>query len=159
MENELTHYGIKGMKWGVRRASKKLSKADTPEKRQKAVSTLEKHRTKGTKKVEKLEKAHVQMQKDVDRHIQKDDVKVAQLRSQAARKRSKASGLFVTRGKYDKLMYEADKLSMKADRLEAYSQNAKAKMYANENLTRMFKDEIGNIDKALAENGRKFING
>ena len=159
MENELTHYGIKGMRWGVRRASKKLSKADTPEKRQKAVSTLEKHRTKGTKKVEKLEKAHVQMQKDVDRHIQKDDVKVAQLRSQAARKRSKASGLFVTRGKYDKLMYEADKLSMKADRIEAYSQTAKAKMYANENLTRMFKDEIGNIDKALAENGRKFING
>lgn len=159
MENELYHYGIKGMRWGVRRASKKLYKADTPEKRQKAVDTLEKHRAKGTKKVAKLEKEHVQMQKDVDRHIQKDDVKVAQLRNKAAKKRSKASGFFVSQGKYEQLMYEADKLTLKADKLQAYSQNAKAKLYANENLTRMFKDEISNIDKALAEDGRRFING
>ena len=58
MENDynnqeyLQHYGVRGMRWGIRRASKTLSKSSsTSEQREKAISSLQKHRAKATKKV------------------------------------------------------------------------------------------------------------
>ena len=45
-EYELYHYGVKGMRWGVRRAQKKLAKATTKEDRDKAIAALKKHKEK-----------------------------------------------------------------------------------------------------------------
>ena len=55
-DGELMHYGVPGMKWGVRRATKRLSKATTKEQRDKAVGKLETHRAKASAKIEKLNK-------------------------------------------------------------------------------------------------------
>lgn len=52
-QNELMHYGVLGMKWGVKRGTRQLSKATTPKQKQKSVATLEKHKGKAIKKLER----------------------------------------------------------------------------------------------------------
>lgn len=55
--NELYHYGVRGMKWGVRKATKTLSSSkSTVEQREKAISSLQKHKIKASAKVAKLER-------------------------------------------------------------------------------------------------------
>ena len=59
--NELYHYGVKGMRWGVRRASKQLTKATTSDSRNKAIANLNKHREKASSEVSKLKKQRVKL--------------------------------------------------------------------------------------------------
>ena len=120
------HYGVKGMRWGVRRASRQLSSATDSKSRDKAISTLNKHKAKGTAKVAKLEKKHVQLQKNVERHITKNDTKAAELSRKAARTRNKAYGTFVSKDRSDKLVFKANKLDAKANNIKARSDAAKA---------------------------------
>ena len=62
--NELYHYGVRGMKWGIRKATKTLSSSkSTVEQREKAISSLQKHKRKASAKVAKLEKKHPQLEK------------------------------------------------------------------------------------------------
>lgn len=159
MGDELQHYGVKGMKWGVRRASKQLSRATDSASRDKAVAKLEKHRAKGTAKVQKLEKKHVQLQKNVERHITKNDTKAAELSRKAAHVRNRAYGTFVSKDRSDKLVFKANKLDARANKIKAQSDAAKAKLAKNEKMTEMFNRELKNIDDALVNKGRRYING
>lgn len=159
MGDELQHYGVLGMKWGVRRASRNLSSATTREQRDKAVASLQKHRTKGEAKVQKLEKRHVKLEKDVERAITKSDTKASEIARKAAHKRNKAYGTFVSKRRSDKLLFKANKLDAKANNLKALSEDAKAKLAKNEKMTEMFNREIKNIDNALLDKGRRYING
>lgn len=157
--NELYHYGVKGMRLGVRRASKKLANATTKEEKAKAVATLNKHKEKGTAKVRKLEKKHAKLESTVDRYVTKVDTKSAATKNQAAITRNKAYGRFTTRGRAERLLYKADKLDARANEIIARSEQAKTKLAQNEKMTELFKKEISNIDSILASKGRKYING
>lgn len=155
--NELMHYGVPGMKWGVKRASKKLAKADTAEKRDKAIASLNKHRGKAVKKIEKLNKQRVKLQKDADNIALKYNPKISRLQVQSAAKKIQAGSFFTSKIRAEKLMNDAKKLDMKSDLLKASVMKAKANIEKNETLTRLFKEGINDIDTALASKGKRVM--
>ena len=157
--NELLHYGVKGMRWGVRRATKALSKATTDEQRDKAVNRLEKHRAKATRKIEKLDKARPKLEQKVERAVTKNDVKAAELNSKAMRYQKKANGLFVSDRRAMKRLQKASLLESQAKALTVKSNEAKAKLAQNEAMTKAFRQGINDIDDALIEYGRKYVRG
>lgn len=159
-DEELYHYGVKGMRWGVRRASKQLSNATTDKQREKAVSSLNKHREKSTDKITKLEKARPKLEKKVEQQITKNDVKATKLQQKAAHKRDKGyNALLMSQKRRQKNIFKADRLQAKADALKADSEKAKAMLAKNDAMTKAFKQGISTIDKALVENGRRYVNG
>lgn len=53
---ELQHYGVLGMKWGVRRARKQYANATTKAERKAATNKLNAHMAKANEKLKKLDK-------------------------------------------------------------------------------------------------------
>ena len=159
VNGELKHYGVKGMKWGVRKATKLLSKATTREERDKAVASLQKHREKSTAKIAKLNKKAVKLQKKVDEKIRVNDPRAAKLQAKAAALRNKKYGLFVSKEKADQIEFKAAKIENEAKRLKALSDKAKAELTNNQRMIQAFETGIKDIDKTLAEAGKRYING
>ena len=159
-KNELYHYGVLGMKWGIKKASKTLSsdKASSG-KKEKAVASLEKHKAKATKKVAKLEKQRVKLQSEYNRNVTKRETEARRLKVESARTRRKAYGRFTSRDRAEDYLYKANKLDAKAEDLLARSENTKAKIASNETYQQLFKQGIKDIDANLAKKGRKAING
>lgn len=154
-DNYLQHYGIMGMRWGIRRAEKTLnSSKSTAEKKQKAVASLKKHREKATKKLDKLQKSHVKLVKRSDANTLNADIKARSLRKQAAITRNKAYGFFVSQKRANRLLYKANKLDAKADVLIQSSNKVKADIKKNEKMQEIFNTGVSNIDKALVAKGR-----
>lgn len=158
-QNELEHYGVLGMKWGVRRARKQLSRATTSEQRDKAVAKLNKHRTKASNKVAKLEKKLPKLEKAYDRAIIKTDVKAAKLEQRRSRYTNKATRIFSTDRRRARNLAKAQIMDMKVKDLRAHSHRAKAEMAKNEKLREIFNKGILDIDAAIIEAGRKRIIG
>lgn len=157
--DELQHYGVKGMRWGVRRATKQLSKASDSKQRDKAIAKLQKHRAKASKELAKLEKKHPKLEKKVEEKIIRNETAAARLTEKAAVKRRNAYRRFITEEKSNKLIFEANKLKAQADDLMAKSKKAKAELTKNETMQKAFKKGLDEIDTALVNKGRKFING
>lgn len=153
--DNLYHYGVKGMRWGIRRAQRRLSNSTSKEGRDKAVSSLNKHKEKAQRKVAKLQKKENRLQKDVDRHVAKTDVKSAKLHREASRTRRKAYGMFTSQRYTDRKLYIADKLDAKAEELKAISESAKARLAKNQRAQELFRKGISDIDTILVEAGKK----
>ena len=106
-DQELYHYGVLGMKWGVRRASRQLSKASSGESKSKAVAKLTKHREKGSAEIAKRQVKANKLNDKYDKKIVKQEAKAAKLSSKAAKLERKAMRRFTSVDKAQKLELKA----------------------------------------------------
>lgn len=158
MSEELYHYGVKGMRWGVRKATKTLSSNSSTEKEKaRAAAKLGKMRERGSKELSNLQSKAPKLEKKVDKMVQKNDVKSAKLRDKQAKLKKKIGGRFTSVDKAQKLMVEANQLDIKASQLEAKSNKAKMMLSQNKNMQKQFQKEISKIDAALVTNGQDYI--
>ena len=155
--DELMHYGVRGMKWGIRKATKELGSSDA-RTQQRGVARLESHRTKAVKKVAKLESKQPKLQKKVDKATLKTDIKAAKFEKKAGKETRKAMRAWTDEGR-QKHLVKAQVYDMKVKDLHSRSSVAKAQIAKNERLTAMFNKGINDIDAALIETGRQYING
>lgn len=156
--NELYHYGVRGMKWGVRRSVKRLNSSDSAQ-RAKAASTLKKHRAKATDEIASLKKKNVKLEQRHENNVVRLQPKVAKLNKQAASYRRRANGIFVSDRKAQKYITKAYLAENRAKDLSARANETKAKLEKNKMLITMFEKGIGDIDSALASAGKKYVNG
>lgn len=157
--DELAHYGVKGMRWGIRRATKQLQKATTGEQRDKAVASLNKHRAKASKKIEGLNAKRPKLEKAYTKTLVKLDPKIAKLERKRAKLSRRASGIFTSERKASKLLEKRDIVDLKLEDLRSRSHTAKAAIAANDHMISLFKQGVSDIDSALASVGRKYVNG
>ena len=172
-DDELMHYGVLGMKWGVRRASRQLSGATNRETRDAAIKSLNKHKSKGEAKIASLEKKRVKLDAKLHKATTKDKVKATKLEKKASKLDKKAYKLqktatswyasgdransLYTRGEIKKI--KAEKLRIKSSVLNANYEKVKARVDANESMQKAYKIQLNKIDHAITENGRRYING
>lgn len=168
----LEHYGVKGMKWGIHRATKKLAKATTREQADKATARLEKHRTKITKKIAKLEKKQPKLEKALEnrelktqkqaatyrRKSAQNDIAAARLESKAYRQNLYGSAVRnrrlerATRYAADARMYEA-----KADSIRYRTEEIQAALRQNKKYVELYNRGLNDIDSALKTYGKAYM--
>ena len=172
-QDELYHYGVKGMKWGVHRARTKLSRSTTQKDRDAAIDALNKHRSKASAKVTKLEQRQTKLDNSVAKSVTKDAAKAAKIEKKAAKLDSKiaknirkSNSVLRTDNSRNELLNEAAVLRNKSDRLHAKANSHKAaynsavaKADHNRHMTNAFKTGINEIDMILVDAGRKYVNG
>ena len=156
-ENELYHYGVLGMKWGVRRNTKRLNSGDSA-KSEKAAKALKKHREKASNEINKLKKSTAKLETRNENNIVRAEVKAAKFNREAANYRRKASGMFVSNRKAQKYMTKAYMAETKAKDLTARVNETRAKINKNKTLIQMFERGIGDIDAALSARGKEYLN-
>lgn len=158
--DELMHYGVPGMRWGVKRAKKAYAKAyerGDKEKMAKLDSKMKSNSVKASRQITKLQKKLPKLQKDVDYSVRKLDAKAASLAIDAAKMRSKAYGRLQTQNMAQKRMLEANKLQAKSDALKARSEEAKAKLEANKTAQELFKKGISEMNKLQVDKGKTLL--
>lgn len=146
--NELTHYGVLGMKWGVRRSPKQLRAKSG----------------KLAKKNAKLDRKRVALEDKTTKRIGKKQEKIAKLHYKADKKRSKTYGLFTSRDKAQVLNYDAGKLDAKANKLQGKinamkgkTSSIEAKIKRNKNLMNVYNATADALDSGKISKGKGFV--
>lgn len=103
----LQHYGVLGMRWGIRR---------TPEQLRRAANKMQNRNTRQYDRVVKAEARG-------NTHAPK----VARLQRKAAKKRAKKYGFFTSKKRAEKLEWKAEKLEARAAKIETKDATKRAK--------------------------------
>lgn len=158
-DDELMHYGVLGMKWGVRRNLERLRSADTAGlkgEHNTAVSNLSSHRDKINKKLTKLESRGDQLKKKQYKIITKSNVKASKYKAKSSKLRQKAFET-TSEDKYVKSTVKANKLDIKVSKIEKKASKIESKIAKNEKLRKTFDTALKDINKELVDNGRDFL--
>lgn len=140
----LEHYGILGMRWGVRRSAEQLRRI-------------------AGKKSAKNEKYKEKVIKSEQKGVNKLP-KVAKLRAKANKKRAKKFGMFTSLKKSEKLEFQAQKLEAKAAKAEnkylkgsAKAQKYIQKIRKNQELIATFENTASALESGKVLSGNNFL--
>lgn len=156
--DELYHYGVLGMKWGIHRARKALgSSSATADKKKKAVASLNKHKTKINNKLNDLQDERKYLDKRRSKDIQKNEFKENKYRTKANKLRRKKYGIFTSASKAEELEFRATKLDLKADKLKSKITNTKLQIQKNEEMQKIFNTGLNEVNNLLVRQGRSYL--
>jgi hypothetical protein len=158
-DDELYHYGVRGMKWGVRRAMKELHESNSTGRKgghNHAVAVLSEHRDKINKKISSLDKKSATLEAKRYKHATKNANKIADLERKAAKARLKAGKAFYT-STSDKKLHKAAKLDYKVSKLKKSAAKIQAKIEKNERLKEIYNKGLKDINHELITNGQDFL--
>ena len=156
--DELYHYGIPGMRWGIRRAQKILGSSDASvDKKKKAVQSLQKHQIKINKQISKLNKKDEQLLSNRDVQIRKSAGKMMNYKEKANKLRRKKYGIFTSRSKAERLEFKASKLDMKAENIQNRIDRTKQLLAKNSQMKKIYNSGLDTISDTLKTKGKKYI--
>lgn len=155
----LMHYGVKGMKWGVRRGIKELHESNSAGRKgghNHAVAVLSGHRDKINKKLVSLDKKSVFLESKKHRQDTKNDEHIAKLERKSAKNKLKAYKAFYT-STTEKRLRKSAKLDLKVAKLKESAAKTKAKIEKNNRLKEIYKTSLNEINAELVTKGQDFL--
>lgn len=157
--DELYHYGVKGMRWGVRRAMNELHESNRTGQKgshNHAVASLSTHRDKINKKLTSLDKKSVKLEGKRYKQATKSNTKIAKLERKSAKALNKS---YKTRSveKAEKYRQKSVSLNYKVSKLKESSAKTKAKIEKNERLKGIYKKSLNEINRELVTKGQDFM--